>query len=85
MEAVGKGNDIGPSGDLAREFECGFDRVGAGRSGELYPVIEASRRKDDALETFQKSPLGRCKEIETVGDAVPLDVIKEGLFISGSL
>lgn len=79
MVAVGEGDHIRAPGDLAREFQRRLDGIGAGRSRELYPVIEPPRLKDMGDEGLEEGGLCHREEVETVGDPVARDVIDQRL------
>ncbi len=84
VEAVGEVDDVGAAGDLAGELERRFDRVGAGRAGELHDVIaEPARGQDDVVHRLQEALLGDGVEVEAVGDAVLADVVDEGFLEDG--
>ena len=67
--AVGESDHGVPAGDPARDLERRFDGVGAGRSGELDLVVQASRHEDMALERVEEPALGHRVQIERVDNS----------------
>ncbi len=55
VEGVGEVDDRLAPGDLAGQLQCGLDRVGAGRAGELDLVVEPARLEDVLLERLAGS------------------------------
>ncbi len=80
VEAVGEADDVVAPGDLARQLHRRFDRVGAGRAGELHAVVaHAAWFEDQAVEGFEETLLGCGVHVQAMGDAVVLDVLEQRL------
>lgn len=77
MEAVGEGDDVVAPLDVAGELHRRFDRIGAGRAGELGDVFETARREYVRVEGVEKRLLGGRMHVEAVGDAATRDVFDE--------
>ncbi len=80
VEAVGEADDVVASGHLARQFQRGLDRVGAGRAGELHDVVHAARLEDQPVEGFQETLLGIGVHVQAMGETVVGNVVEQRLF-----
>ncbi|MNC41687.1 hypothetical protein D3C75_904620 [compost metagenome] len=80
VEAVGEADHVAAPGDLARQLQRGFHRVGAGRPGELHQVVgHAARLEDQPVEGLEEGFLGRRVHVQAMGQAVALDVVEQRL------
>ncbi len=80
MEAVGKADDVAAAGDLARQFQRRLDGVGAGGAGELhYVLVQATGFEDQSVEDFKEALLGCRVHVQTVGQAIVLQVFDQRL------
>ena len=80
MKAVGKGDHVLAACDLARQFQGGLDRVGAGRAGHHHLVIHATRFQDEVLKRAQERGFGVGVHVQSMGDAVTGDMLDQGHF-----
>ena len=77
MEAIGKGDDVAASGDLARQLHRGLDRVGAGRSGQHDLVVQATRFEDIRLESLKERGLGVGVHVQPVRNPIAADMVDQ--------
>src|SRR3989338_6486234 len=74
MEAIREGDYVRATRDVACNLHRRFNCIGAGRAGELHHVIHVAWLEDQVIESLQKLFLCLGVEIETMCNAVALDV-----------
>ena len=79
MKGIGETHHLFPAGDLARQLERGFHRIGAGRAGELELVVQTARLQDHLVELIDEALLGLAVHVQRMGDAVAHQIAKQGL------
>src|SRR5690606_1083727 len=57
-----------------------FDGIGAGGPSKLQPVVHVSRLQNDVVEAFQEILFGTGVHVQSVSDAIALDIIDQRLF-----
>ena len=77
VEAVGEGDHQFAPGDLARQLDRRFHRVGAGRAGEHGAIVEAAGLEDHILQRGEEILLRIGVEVEAMGDAVIGDIVHQ--------
>ena len=81
VEAVGEGDNIAATGDLAGQLYSRLDGVRAGRAGHHdLVVLHATRREDVLFERCEPVGLRVGVHVEAVGHAVARDVLDQGGF-----
>jgi hypothetical protein len=80
VKAVGKGNDVLLPCDIARDLESRLNCISTCGPGELHHIIHAARLENRIAKSFQELALSPSMQIQTVGDSVLGDVVKQSLF-----
>ncbi len=77
METVGEGDHVLAAGNIARQLQCGFHRVGARGTRELDHELEVTWLEDFLVEGLEELRLCLGMQVETMTDTVGLDVIQQ--------
>src|SRR5690554_1082339 len=80
VEPVGEADDVAAPGDLARQFQRRFHRVGTGRAGELHHMIaQPAWLQDHPMEGLEKALLGFGVHVQTMGQAIAVQILDQRL------